>query len=930
MKEKFAVKLVMLLSVGTLAFSAQINISKVEQMPNQPTPYQMRNWQQVAHDFDAFVFDFSKTGQYLPVPWWDTTHYGGNPTGFGMPSYIGRFLQSSGTAHESICTMGAVLGATLAGIDKSNQNGYNWVLMLENYFSSTQNLYLNNIGGVTGQSFWYETLPSILFYQLNYFYPNTGNFSNDFITTADRWYDACVAMGGKISPWTLPNFNWTAFNFSTMAPYYNGVWRENDAPAAIGWVEYIAYIKTGDTKYLTAAKWCMEYLQAQTSSPLYDVLLVYAPYIALRMNMEQGTNYDVTKLINWCFTGNSNGWGVLGGATWGDLGVDGLMGIPNYSFELESLHLAGAVVPMPRYDQRYARAMGKYMLNLANSVRLYYSYMYDANHQTSSDWAFMYDPDSCIGYEGLKKTRVRYAHAAADYNTSPGSIISGNYSKTWAKDEVYEVLKEGPTTANNQLEHIWSFQIDADPAYWDKLVIHGHMNKLGSDNDTGFDMYWSTSPTGPWNFMFTINQTDRDYWIDGNWAGGAGQLYIRASDNYKTGRGEMDELYIDEIWIECKNNAIQPYASGDPLSYGWGNTDLGLYGSAYVGILGGIVKTTNVEKILQLDLLKTDYYRSTAYPTYLYYNPYTSAQTLDVNVGTLPVDIYDTVSQGMVKVNVTGVTQVNIPADSAQVLVLAPAGGTVTISGNKKLIHDVIVDYQTNTAYTTCPQVQASSQRLPADINGDCKVNIFDLEIMSQNWLNTGDSLGRADIVDNNSIDFYDFAALGSQWLTSNDIADIQLESFDNFAADGWVDGHNTGLMIQSVTPDRFYEGAGALRVKFEARTTQWDISPTRTFSSAIDMSGKSLSFMLWTDLVNDAILKQVIVFDNSGRFARFTVTRPSITGWTEITAPLSAFAPDGAPLDFTQIKTVQFWFSTWDTPGNSLYIDDLRLGFIP
>jgi hypothetical protein len=58
------------------------------------------------------------------------------------------------------------------------------------------------------------------------------------------------------------------------------------------------------------------------------------------------------------------------------------------------------------------------------------------------------------------------------------------------------------------------------------------------------------------------------------------------------------------------------YAAGDPLTYDWGPlTDFGIYGSAYTGVLGSVIKTTNVEKILQLDLLATDFYRDAAHST---------------------------------------------------------------------------------------------------------------------------------------------------------------------------------------------------------------------------------------------------------------------------------------------------------------------------
>jgi hypothetical protein len=122
-------------------------------------------------------------------------------------------------------------------------------------------------------------------------------------------------------------------------------------------------------------------------------------------------------------------------------------------------------------------------------------------------------------------------------------------------------------------------------------------------------------------------------------------------------------------------------------------TDLGLYGSSHVGILGGIVRTTNVEKILQLDLLKTDYYRGKAYPSYLYYNPYGAAKSVEIDAGREARDLYDAVANRIVKRGVKGRTAFPIAGDTAAVIVLAPAGGQVSRSGNKTLINDVVVDY---------------------------------------------------------------------------------------------------------------------------------------------------------------------------------------------------------------------------------------------
>ncbi|MCL5279062.1 MAG: hypothetical protein M1376_04050 [Planctomycetes bacterium] len=52
----------------------QICIPPIEQMPNTPRPFAMRDWKQVARDYDALVFDRRATGRFLPLIWDDRTH----------------------------------------------------------------------------------------------------------------------------------------------------------------------------------------------------------------------------------------------------------------------------------------------------------------------------------------------------------------------------------------------------------------------------------------------------------------------------------------------------------------------------------------------------------------------------------------------------------------------------------------------------------------------------------------------------------------------------------------------------------------------------------------------------------------------------------------------------------------------------------------
>src|SRR5688572_22109182 len=110
--------------------TTQEAIDRVELMPNRPTPFKLKDFKATARGLDKLLFDFEARGEYLPLIWWDDTKLNGPMRGFGFPSFVGRSSQTKGAEHESITTMGALLGATIAGIDKSREPaGHNWVQM---------------------------------------------------------------------------------------------------------------------------------------------------------------------------------------------------------------------------------------------------------------------------------------------------------------------------------------------------------------------------------------------------------------------------------------------------------------------------------------------------------------------------------------------------------------------------------------------------------------------------------------------------------------------------------------------------------------------------------------------------------------------------------------------------------------------------------
>ena len=397
------------IAASSVCVAQQISIARIELMPNKPSPYSMRNWKGVAVGYDSLVFNRNLTGTYLPLVSVNQN--------FSLSSYVG---QSPSQTKEAINCIPAVVSASLVGIDKTNQFGFNWVSACQNWFNQNpqENVYLNNPGGSSGSDWWYDVMPNVFFYQLYSMYPSTGNFQNQFVMVANRWLAALNAMGAGTTPWSLANLNHTAWNLSTMTPTNSG-WVEPEAGGTIAWLLYSAYVQTGNTQYRIGAELAMESLLVYpvNQNPSYELQLPYGAYIAARMNAELGTTYDMTKIVNWCFsdgTDNSRLWGVTVG-NWGGFDCDGLIGETGYGsgngypFVMNAFEEAGALVPMVRYDPRFARSIGKWLLNAANAARLFYTnYLPDGN-QDGAAWSHQYDPQSLIAHESMHQFNLTNA-----------------------------------------------------------------------------------------------------------------------------------------------------------------------------------------------------------------------------------------------------------------------------------------------------------------------------------------------------------------------------------------------------------------------------------------------------------------------------------------------------------------------------------------
>lgn len=542
----------------------QTEIRLINQMPDLPTPYKMKDWKLIAKKQDRLLYNFNAKGSFLPLIWWDTNEVNFPTKSFGLPSYVGSLgsLQK-GTHYEALPVMGSILGASLAGIDKSNYNGHDFVSMCKQFYNTANgvNLVMNGVNREPGSSFWYEIWPGMAFNMIVDQYPGNNDLSEIMKKNAEHWLTAINELAkGK----EFPDFNYTSFDFKTTRAVYNGRWREPDAAAGLAWLEFTAWKKFGDDKFLEASKSCMEFLQnrPKPEGPFYEIMMPYGAYLAVRMNAEFGTGYDELKMLDWCFDGDNSdrdGWGVITGK-WGKYDVDGLVGQKKeeqYAFAMNTFSHAAALLPIVKYNSACSRAIGKWILNLANASRLFYADEHPRNRQSSAIWDG--DPQHVICYEGLRK----------------------------------------------DLDHNNNF-----------YIFKG----------------------------------------------------VLADDG--------------------------PYAIGDQVKQCSSFTDICLYGSAWVGMLAAIIDTTNVPGILKLDCNATDFFSSGKFPTFLLFNPHKERKNVQLNVGRIPVNIYDKVSKNYIAKNVTGNTSLRLESNDAMTLVLVPSNLRTSLKGRMLVANNEIIDFR--------------------------------------------------------------------------------------------------------------------------------------------------------------------------------------------------------------------------------------------
>ncbi|MBD8078389.1 discoidin domain-containing protein [Cellulosimicrobium arenosum] len=434
-----------------------------DDFPAAPEPWGELDWRQRALDYDAYAYDWTDRGVFTTIREdTDALNMPEGSTTYSMPAYYGDTRTVDGVGHqEAVTLISSVVGATLVGVDKSDQDGRDYVDMLRTFYHPDLGVAKNTPGSDAkapgGNSIWYATTANVLYSMLATQYPDATDMTQMQRSIADRYYDMLVALGGADADLTMQDFD-----FATMTKV-TGRNEGGDAAAGTAAILLWAYDAFGDEKYLDGATWAMSYLE-RSKNLYYEMLPMLAPYVAARLNAEAGTDFDVSKLFATLRAGSDvrKGWGTMEG-TWGGYDVSGLSGsrtdLDGYAFAMNSFSTPW-VAATARYDARYADAVGRWMLQVSNASRFFYADQMPTAAQQHGD-RFVDDPAHVIAYEGIRHQGPEGIIATSDtydragsWGINPETTQLGMYGSSW-------VGFLGATVSPTNVDHVLRTDLDA-------------------------------------------------------------------------------------------------------------------------------------------------------------------------------------------------------------------------------------------------------------------------------------------------------------------------------------------------------------------------------------------------------------------------------------------------------------------------------------
>jgi hypothetical protein len=226
------------------------------------------------------------------------------------------------------------------------------------------------------------------------------------------------------------DFNDQGYRFNKSIPFTNkNIYRQPDTIGGYAYVMLFAHELLGDAIYLDEARKAIGLYQSFPKNPWYEVPSGALASLAAARLSRTGADFDTEKILRFVL---DPGGRPLETGEWGGQEVNGLMAgfctePEGQAYSMESLMTLPYLLPVLRYRAEYATLIGRYLLNTAANMRLFYADCIPKENQSRPDLT------SAVPYERLtQELDGRSPYASGDYD-SHRSIYGGAYALIWGE-----------------------------------------------------------------------------------------------------------------------------------------------------------------------------------------------------------------------------------------------------------------------------------------------------------------------------------------------------------------------------------------------------------------------------------------------------------------------------------------------------------------
>lgn len=329
--------------------------SATTDLPFIPEGYQTIDWATYAKDYYENIlsdpnFFYEEAGLYHT-----------EKTRLGIVTHVGEEPSKENVEAMTLITL-LLSNATLE-TDLPRSEMKRLATKIEGYYSLDQgeNVFLNYLDKYSRELTFYEQVyPGLLYFMLMDKIEPTENSDRLLEQIANGWHEVVMQLGGEHR---LVDFSYTGYDFAKGEPYHDGTHLEPDAAAGIALLEYYAFQKFQDRKYMRAARYCMDYLDNFKSHYGTHLLYFYTPYLAARLNHEEGFKYDVPWHMEVAYEPTADNWGWLSPNHFATGLVGSRTEYGGTAYTYDSIMGLTGLIPLVKYDPRYANEIGRTILH---------------------------------------------------------------------------------------------------------------------------------------------------------------------------------------------------------------------------------------------------------------------------------------------------------------------------------------------------------------------------------------------------------------------------------------------------------------------------------------------------------------------------------------------------------------------------------------